>query len=39
MPQEMKAFRSFVIALLGFAIGMQVQAQSIIVHDPVNLVN
>ena len=31
----MKAFRSFVFALLGFAIGVQVQAQSIIVHDPV----
>jgi len=31
----MKALRSFVFALLGFAIGVQVQAQSIIVHDPV----
>jgi arabinan endo-1,5-alpha-L-arabinosidase len=31
----MKALRIFVLALLGFAIGMQVQAQSIIVHDPV----
>lgn len=31
----MKALRSFVFALLGFAIGAQVQAQSIIVHDPV----
>ncbi|HAH25770.1 MAG TPA: arabinan endo-1,5-alpha-L-arabinosidase [Prolixibacteraceae bacterium] len=31
----MKALRSFVFALLGFAIGVQVQAQPIIVHDPV----
>lgn len=31
----MKALRSFVFALIGFAIGVQVQAQSIIVHDPV----
>ena len=32
----MKALRSFVFALLGFAIGVQVQAQSnISVHDPV----
>ena len=31
----MKALRSFVFAILGFALGVQVQAQSIIVHDPV----
>jgi arabinan endo-1,5-alpha-L-arabinosidase len=31
----MKALRIFVLALLGFAIGVQVLAQSIIVHDPV----
>lgn len=31
----MKALRIFVLALIGFAIGVQVQAQSIIVHDPV----
>lgn len=31
----MKALKIFVLALLGFAIGVQVQAQSIIVHDPV----
>jgi arabinan endo-1,5-alpha-L-arabinosidase len=31
----MKALRIFVFALLGLAIGEQVQAQSIIVHDPV----
>ncbi len=35
MQRQMKALRSFVFALLGFAIGVQVQAQSIIVHDPV----
>lgn len=35
MQRQMKAFRSFVFALLGFTIGMQVDAQSIIVHDPV----
>ena len=35
MNAQMKALRSFVFALLGFAIGVQVQAQSIIVHDPV----
>lgn len=31
----MRALRILVLALLGFAIGVQVQAQSIIVHDPV----
>lgn len=31
----MRALRKFVLALLGFAFGVQVQAQSIIVHDPV----
>lgn len=31
----MRTLRNFVFALLGFAIGVQVQAQSIIVHDPV----
>lgn len=35
MQPQMKAIRSFVFALLGFAFGVQVQAQSIIVHDPV----
>lgn len=31
----MRTLRNFVFALWGFAIGVQVQAQSIIVHDPV----
>lgn len=31
----MRTLRIFVLALLGFAIGVLVQAQSIIVHDPV----
>jgi arabinan endo-1,5-alpha-L-arabinosidase len=35
MQRQMKVFRRFVFALLGFAIGVQVQAQSISVHDPV----
>jgi len=35
MNPQLKALRIFVLALLGFAIGVQVQAQSIIVHDPV----
>lgn len=35
MQRHMKALRIFVLALLGFAFGVQVQAQSIIVHDPV----
>ena len=32
---QMKAFRSFVFVLLGFVVGVQGHAQSIIVHDPV----
>jgi len=35
MNPQLKALRIFVLALLGFAIGVQVKAQSIIVHDPV----
>jgi len=35
MQRQMKALRSCVFALLAFAIGVQVHAQSIIVHDPV----
>jgi len=35
MQRHMKALRIFVLALVGFAFGVQVQAQSIIVHDPV----
>jgi arabinan endo-1,5-alpha-L-arabinosidase len=35
MQRQMKALRTFVFALLGFAMGMQAQAQSVIVHDPV----
>jgi arabinan endo-1,5-alpha-L-arabinosidase len=35
MQRQMKALRSFVLILWGVAIGVQVQAQSIIVHDPV----
>nr|HPJ80032.1 family 43 glycosylhydrolase [Prolixibacteraceae bacterium] len=31
----MRQLRGFVLALIGFAIGVQVQAQSISVHDPV----
>jgi arabinan endo-1,5-alpha-L-arabinosidase len=33
--RQMKGLRNFVFVLLGIAICMQVQAQSIIVHDPV----
>ena len=35
MRRHMKALKRIVFALLGFAMGVQVQAQSIIVHDPV----
>jgi arabinan endo-1,5-alpha-L-arabinosidase len=35
MQQHMRQLRGFVLALIGFAIGVQVQAQSISVHDPV----
>jgi len=35
MKLQLKALKIFVLALIGFAIGVQVQAQSIIVHDPV----